>query len=195
MKKHFSSLQNERGFALITALLMLFAATVLGIMVMNSSETEIILSGAQQRYERNFNTAEGATSVEAAAVGTATTITRAGNSRSYAVVNPNAHNQVLSPNKSNDALFDPGNDMTADNAATVYTVDLTTSPDLWPMDNLLHSDTAADGFLDYHYRVTYLYGTVPPKGYDATKFAGYRFQIAAQRTALIEFGGSKVGPK
>jgi len=191
---------NERGFALVTALMLLFAATVLGFMVIDSSETEIILSGAQQRYERNFNTAEGASSVEAATVGTAATITRnvggTNHSRSYAVVNPDAHNQVLSPDKSHDALFDPGNDMTEDNASAEYTVDLNTADaKKWPMENLLHSDAAADNFLDYHYRVTYLYGTVPPKGYDATKFSGYRFQIAAQRTTLIELGGSKVGPK
>jgi len=192
-------LGSEQGFALVTALMLLFAATVLGFMVMDSSETEIILSGAQQRYERNFNTAEGASSVEAATVGTSATVTRniggTNHSRSYVVVNPDAHNQVLSPNKSHDALFDPGNDMTVDNASAEYTVDLNTPPAQWPMENLLHSDATADNFLDYHYRVAYLYGTAPPKGYDATKFSGYRFQIAAQRTTLIELGGSKVGPK
>ena len=199
MKKYLLILRREQGFALITAIMMLFVATILGLLVMNSSETEIILSGAQQRYERNFNTAEGASSAEAAAVGTAATITRTiggtSYSRSYVVVNPSLHDQVLSPNKSYSSLFDPGNDMTADNSATEYTVDLNTPSDQWPMENLLHSDTVGDNGLDYHYRVAYLYGTAPPKGYDATKFAGYRFQISAQRTALIELGGSKVGPK
>lgn len=199
MKRSFLVLRDESGFALITAIMMLFAATILGLMVMNSSDMEIALSGAQQRYERNLNTTEGAASIETAAVGTGATITRnisgIDYSRSYAVINPAIHDQVLSPRKSHDALFDPGNDMTADDAAIEYTVDMNTLSPQWPMDNLLHSDTAADSFLDYHYRTAYLYGTAPPKGYDATKFSGYRFQISAQRAALIELGGSKVGPK
>jgi Tfp pilus assembly protein PilX len=56
MKDNFQ--YDEQGFALVTAILMLFSATVMGVMVMNSSETEILLSGAQQRYENNFNVAE-----------------------------------------------------------------------------------------------------------------------------------------
>ncbi|MBW2185561.1 MAG: pilus assembly PilX N-terminal domain-containing protein [Deltaproteobacteria bacterium] len=49
---------NNQGFALITAIMMLFAATVMGLMVSNSSQIEILLSGAQQRYENNFNVTE-----------------------------------------------------------------------------------------------------------------------------------------
>lgn len=49
---------NEQGFALITAIMMLFVATVMGLMVTNSADVEIMLSGAQQRYENNFNVAE-----------------------------------------------------------------------------------------------------------------------------------------
>jgi len=198
MKQSFLVLRDESGFALITAIMMLFAATILGLMVLNSSDMEISLSGAQQRYERNLNTAEGAVGSEATAVGTAATITRSvsgvDHTRSYAVVDPGSHNQVLSPNASHDALFDPGGDTTAAGDAE-YTVDINTPSDLWSMENLLHSDAATDNFLDYRYRVAYLYGTVPPKGYDATKFSGYRFQISAQRTSLIELGASKVGPK
>jgi len=198
MKRSFFVIRDESGFALITAIMMLFAATIFGLMVLNSSDMEITLSGAQQRYERNLNTAEGGVGSEAVAVGTAATITRSvsgvDHTRSYAVVNPGSHNQVLSPSASHDPLFDPGSDTTAAVDAE-YTVDMNTSSDQWPMENLLHSDAATDNFLDYHYRVVYLHGTVPPKGYDATKFAGYRFQIAAQRTSLIELGASKVGPK
>ena len=192
LHKMSSCLGNERGFALITAIMMLFAATILALMVTNSSDIEILLSGAQQRYENNFNVSEGASSVEAAAVGSAATITRNGESRSYAVVNPGISDQVLSPSSSGAALFDPGNDMTI---AASYTVDLNTTPDQWPMDNLLHSDSAADNQFDYHYRTVYEHATTPPKGYDATKFSGYLFQVSSQRTTLIELGGNKVGPK
>ena len=58
MINRYLSLGSERGFTLITAMLMLFAATILGIIVMNSSRIEIMLSGAQQRYENNLNIAE-----------------------------------------------------------------------------------------------------------------------------------------
>jgi hypothetical protein len=183
-------LNNESGFALITAIMMLFAATILGLMVMNSSEIEIMLSGAQQRYENNMNVAEGASSVEAAAVGTST-IVHPGETyeRSYVVSDPGAHDQVLSPKNTDDDDFDPWSRMTI---TTPYTVDENTPSDQWPVDNLLDEDNER---FDYHYRVIYEYATAPPKGYDATKFSGYLFQISAQRTTRIDLGGSKVGPK
>ncbi len=105
---------NEGGFVLITAIMMLFAATILGLMVMNSSEVEILVSGAQQRYENNLSITEGAVSIEAAAVGTSATVTRTVGgtnfTRSYAVENPGLFNQVLSPQNPSDTIFDPGND-------------------------------------------------------------------------------------
>lgn len=58
MINKYLSLGKEQGFALITSLLLLFAATILGMMVMNSSDIEIMLSGAQQRYENSLNVAE-----------------------------------------------------------------------------------------------------------------------------------------
>lgn len=195
MKKNclMSLYGNEKGFALITAIMMLFAATILGLMVMNSSEVEILLSGAQQRYENNLNVTEGAVSVEAAAVGTSAVVTRTVGgtdyTRSYAVENPGLFNQVLSPQNLSDAIFDPGNDRTT--AAAYDDGD----PDTWPIENLLQSDSAADDPFDYHYRTVYQYATHPPKGYDATKFSGYLFQISAQRSTQIELGGNKVGPK
>lgn len=195
MKSKQTHLNNQQGFALITAIMMLFAATVLGLTVMNSAEIEILISGAQQRYEGNFNTSEGAASAEAAAIGTAATITRAGNTRSYAVVNPGIENQVLSPSKSTTAMFDPGNDMSADDDLPLYTVTMSTEAELWPMDNLLQSDDNGDDPLDYHYRTVYLYPGEPPKGDDASKFSGYHFQINAQRTTQIEMGANKSGPK
>lgn len=187
---------NQRGFALITAIMILFAATILGLMVMNSSELETLLSGAQQRYEDNLNVAEGAATAEATAVGTSATVTNFnGGTRDYAVVDPETQDQILSPTTSSDALFDPGSDMTI---STPYTVTLTspeTPADQWPMDNLLQSGAAANDSYDYHYRTVYRYAGSAPKGYDATKFAGYRFQISAQQTTRIDLGGTKVGPK
>lgn len=183
-----NTLKKQQGFALITAMMMLFAATILGLMVMNSSEIEIMLSGAQQRYERDFNTTEGAASVEAAAVGTGDAIDWSGTSRSYAVVNPGAYPTTLSPTDTTSTVFDPGNDTDASSY-------LDTDPNTWPMDNLRHSTDATEDSFDYHYRVSYEYPTNPPKGFDATKFSGYLFKISAQRTTQIDLGGSKVGPK
>lgn len=188
MRRTNLTLKNERGFALITAMMMLFAATIFGLMVMNSSEMEILLSGAQQRYENNFNTTEGAASIEAAAVGSSATITRSGATRSYAVINPGSYPTILSPQDPATTIFDPGDDT---DTATFDSDD----PNTWPMDNLRQLDTADEDIFDYHYRVLYEYASGPPKGYDATKFSGYMFQISAERTTRIDLGGSKVGPK
>lgn len=186
-------LSDQQGFALITAIMMLFVAMVLGLMVVDSGDMEILLSGAQQRYEESLNTTEGGAGSEAAAIGTGNPIDWAGPSRSYAVVNPSIQNQVLSPNTSSDALFDPGGDMTLPGPS--YTVNATTPPDQWPTENLLNSTAAADNVYDYQYRGTYLHDDAPPKGYDVTNFSGYLFEISAQRNTLVEMGGNKVGPK
>lgn len=192
-QRSFRGVRGQQGFALITAIMLLFVAMILGLMVVDSADMEILLSGAQQRYEDSLNTTEGGAGVEAAAIGTGNTISRSGSTRSYAVVNPSVQNQVISPDNSGDTLFDPGSDMTP--PGSPYSVDGSTTPVLWPMDNLLQSDAAADDRLDYHYRATYLHDDNPPKGYDVTKFSGYLFEIGAQRNTLIEMGGNKVGPK
>lgn len=188
---------NEQGFALITAIMMLFAATVLGLMAINSSEIEVILSGAQQRYENNFNTVEGGTSVEAATVGTASTVTRTIDgtpyTRSYAVVSPTIPNQVLSPTNSAAKIFDPGNDM--DLPATAYTLTENTPREQWPTDNLMESSATGDNQYDYQYRTIYREMTSPPKGYDMGKYTGYVFEISAHRNTRIDMGANKVGPK
>jgi hypothetical protein len=185
-------LVGQQGFALITAIMLLFVAMILGLMVVDSADMEILLSGAQQRYEDSLNTTEGGAGSEAAAISTGNSIDWAGSSRSYAVVNPSVQNQVLSPTNSGAALFDPGSDLPA---TSPYTVNTSTDPALWPMENLLNSTAAANDNFDYQYRGTYLHDDSPPKGYDVTKFSGYLFEISAQRTTVVEMGGNKVGPK
>ena len=194
-----TALCRQDGFALVTAIMMLFVAMILGLMVVDSADMEILLSGAQQRYEDNLNTIEGSAAVEAAAVGTGKPITRNGISRTYALVNPLIQNQVLSPSGSNDPLFDPGGDMPSKGN---YTVDARTPPgppgippEQWPMDNLVQSVVPAGNLFDYHYRVVYLHDDAPRKGDDAGKYAGYLFEISAQRDTLVQMGGIKSGPK
>lgn len=186
------NLNNEKGFALITAMLMLFAATLMGLMVMNSSEIEILLSGAQQRYEDNFNTVEGAASFEAAAVGRVVTInkdflTSTPKFRSYTVSDPSAPS-VLSPVGTAGAIFNPyGSSAVSSGVAAT-----------WPMDNLLQPATIAevDPRFNYHYQVRFEgAGTSIPKEYGAEKFTNYQFKIAASRATTIEMGGNKIGPK
>jgi len=187
MKFFHSTHSNENGFALITAIMMLFAATVMGLMVMNSSEIEILLSGAQQRYENNFNTVDGAISRE---------------TRTLPI--PNGYvtpNQILSPTTPGNADFDPDNDMTEDEDF-VYTVvvdpdpNIDTPPERWPMNNLLNSADAANNRFDYHYRTIYRgIGDTTPTGYDATSggYSAYLFEVSTSRTTQIQIGSFIVG--
>lgn len=162
-------IKQEGGFALITAIMLLFAATVLGLMVMNSSEMEILLSGAVQRYEQKFSVAEGAANIEAA-----TAI------KKYNVLPEQGENQILSPRKSHDPNFDPGNDMTADDEGTEYEISFdpdpaalndplkNTPPYLWPTQNLLASNDSTNNPFDYHYRTIFrLRKRIEEKAYSA----------------------------
>lgn len=186
-------LKGQEGFALVIAIMMLFVAMILGLMVVDSADMEIMLSGAQQRYEDSLNTAEGGAGIEAVALGTNATLGRVANPRSYGLVDLDDEGKVLSPDTSNEVRFDPGEDM-ADPAA-VYTVNENTLPDKWPTDNLLQSDTPANDRFDYQYRVIYLRRDSPPEGNAAEELGGYLFEIAAQRDTLVEMGGNMVGRK
>lgn len=198
MKNIQESSHAEKGFVLVTAIMMLFAATVMGLMVMNSSEIEILLSGAQQRYEGNFNTAEGAASFEAAAIGKVAKLhSGTAAERTYQVPDTTLSNAVLSPSNSATAgLFDPGNDMDLPEAA--YIVTANTDPSLWPTDNLIQSADQNDDQLDYQYQSVFIGpGTAAnmPKGYSSEGggVTHYIFRISAKRTTTIEMGGIKMG--
>jgi len=192
LKRTSGILRRQEGFVLVTAIMLLFVAMILGLMVVDSADMEIMLSGAQQRYEDSLNTTEGGAGAEASAVGTSDTVIRNGRSHSYSVVNPSNQNQVLSPvDASDQGLFDPGDDMPSGS----HTVTLATSPTDWPMDNMVKSYVPGDDRFDYQYRVVYLHDDAPPKGYDAGNFSGYLFQMEAQRNTRVEMGGNKVGPK
>lgn len=185
-----SCMKNEQGYALITAILLLLSATVLGLLVMNSSEVETLISGAEQRYENNFNTVEGAVNAEAMVIDTSATVTRNGNTRSYNLVDPFTYYQILSPDSSDDPIFDPGGDMDLPTEAYAVSYD---KPQKWPTENLLHSDNGGDNTFDYQYYTQYLYDTDPGGGYDASEFRGYLFQVSAHKITTIEIEGKKVG--
>jgi hypothetical protein len=188
-------MRKEDGYVLIVGVMLLFVSTILGLMVISSSKTEIILSGAQQRYEDELNTAEGGADAEAAAVGTGVTIIRNSSQRSYDVVDPSTQDTILSPTSSEtDALFDPGEDMDTSSGITV-TLSPETPATQWPMENLLQSDKDSDDRYDYHYRVVYSHYGEPPKGFDASSFSSYFYDISARKNTQIDMGGQKVGPK
>lgn len=185
--------QNQDGYMLITAIMLLFVATVLGLIVSGSSQTEIKLSSALQRFEDDFNTTEGAVTIEAQAVNKGTPIIRGVAERSYAIANVKdvtaINGLILSPTDPTQPEFDPGNDM---DTSELTTVTSDTPPSQWPMDNLLHSDAAADDRYDYRYRVMCSYSDVPDKGTDA-EFSGYVFEVTAKRNAQIVICGKKTG--
>ena len=194
-------LRRQDGFALVTAIMMLFVAMILGLMVVDSADMEILLSGAQQRYEDNLNTVEGGAGVEAVTVGKGATIVRNGISRSYAMLDPGKFPRVASPSLSTDPIFDPGGDMPSRGN---YTVDDSnppgdspgsTSPEDWPMDNLVQSFVPAGNLYDYHYRVVYVGDGDPGPGMPSETLTGYLYEISAQRDTLVQMGGLQVGTK
>lgn len=180
-------IKNEEGFALILGLMVLVLLSLMGIWALNTSDIEIGISGNEQRYQENFNIAEGGTYLEASAIGFAS-------NPCYAIIDPSNFNLKLGPNPSDDD-YDPGDDMDTtvqENLSTLSAVDVK-KPEEWPHQNLLRD--ISDNRSDYSYLVTYMYPDSPPKGYDADSFSAYKFKINGARNTEIEIGGIKVGPK
>lgn len=192
MKKHFTYINNQ-GFALITAIMMLFAATVMGLMVMNSSEIEVLLSGAQQRYERSFNVAEGASNLESVVLDNKLTI----NGRNYTKISNTEVSSILSPTDSGSPdIFDPNSDVIADPTFT------NNNPLTWPSDRIISTDST----LAYRYVVAYDRWDTVRKGYDSSNKGELgeffftievaNWNVATQTTnAQIETGNTYMGPK
>lgn len=181
-------IRNEEGFTLILSLLVLVLLSLMGLWALNTSDIEIGISGNEQRYQENFNIAEGGTYREASDIGFAS-------KTYYAITDPSNFNLKLGPDPSVRTVYDPGYDMDTtvwENLTTLSAVNAT-KPEEWPHQNLL-GDTSDDR-CDYSYLVTYMYPDVPPKGYDADSFSAYKFKINGARNTEIEIGGVKVGPK
>lgn len=183
---------SEAGFVLVAAMIVLLALTLFGIWAIRTSTLELDIAGSTQRAEKSFNVAEGAVAVEAGSLGFAT-------QTYYEVSDPTKMNNALVPQT--EATFDPGGDTNAPlwTAAQLDDPVYQRNPDNWPMQNLLQNN--ADDEFDYRYLVTYLYPDVPPKGYDASSFSGYKFRVQGQGvegnvgSLVIEVGGIKVGVK
>lgn len=187
---------NDKGYILISSVLILFILTIIGTFALNSSVFELQIAGNQQQYQEKFNIVEGAVNKEGSGVGYAGVFDLISNKELfpwYEVVDPENYNKILVPQSA--AEFDPsGNDADADFMASFNPDDVDADDsDTWPRQNL-RSDTN-DNVFDYQYLVTYLYPDTPPKGMDATKFSSYKFKINGQRQVIIEMGGIKIGVK
>lgn len=185
---------DQNGSALLACVAVLVVLTTLGILAIQTSITETKISANEQRWEQDFNIAEGGAGMEASHVGFA----REGAFEWYQIVDPDAYNQLIVPPDS--ASYDPGGDLeVTGNFPDDF---LATLPDgiskrrMWPRQNI-RLDTADDD-LDYAYLVTYL-GTSEKgvKGSNAAGFSFYqfRFNSARQVGVEIELGGVKIGPK
>ncbi len=180
---------NEKGLALISAVLALLVVTVLGILAINTSVMEIQIAGNQQQWQEDFNMSEGGAEVEATHVGYARP--GVGGFDWYEISDPSIFDQYLLPPQ---ASYDPYDDMTStDNFPDDFDNDKADNPNNWPHQNLMQD--ANDDKYDYAYLVTYLYPDAPPKGYDASTFSGYKFRIDGEKQVVIEVGGIKVGVK
>jgi len=185
---------KDKGFILISAVLILLVLTIIGTFALNSSVFELQIAGNQQRYQEKFNIIEGAVNKEGSCVGYAGVFDLISDKELYLwyeVIDPENYNKILVPQTS--AEFDPsGNDANANFMANFNPDNVDADNyDTWPCQNL-RSDTN-DNVFDYQYLVTYLYPDTPPKGMDATKFSSYKFKINGQRQVIIEMGGIKVG--
>lgn len=182
-------IENEKGSILVIAMLVIFVLSLLGTFALNTTDVEIHIAANQQRWEEDFNVSEGSAKLEGSKVGYA----RTGNNEWYQISDPSLLNQFLvPPGTTPGSFFDPGSDMTENIPANF---DSTAADDykLWPRQNIM--DDAADDVYDYAYLVTYLFPDLPPKGYDATSFSGYKFRITGEKKVVVELGGIKVGVK
>ncbi len=184
MKPACTIIKNEKGYVLVATLLALMAMTATGLWALNTSVFEVDIAANLQQWEEDFNTTEGGTKTEGAKVGYA----RSDAHSHYQVTDPEEFDQFLLPLNED---YDPGEDVTVDGD---YPDDFNTdNPNSWPHANLANDN--ADNTYDYAYRVTYLFPDKPPKGYDVTKFAGYRFRVNSENKTHVEVGGMKVGVK
>ena len=59
MKAAYSQPNNQEGFVLVTAMMVLIVLTLIGIIAMNSSNTEKMISGNDKIHKTTFYQADG----------------------------------------------------------------------------------------------------------------------------------------
>lgn len=207
IKENTCATKNEDGFILVLSLVALVTLSLLGVWAMNTASVEMLISGNHQRFEEQFQIAEGGVSAQGGDLGF-------NRKEWYEISDPNAKGIPLIPEDAGD--FDPGGDKLEADGITVIDdpqddftaateLNQKTNPDLWPTENLIPEtldDPAAPGTplkladneYDYTYLTTYLYDTEPPKG-TGEEFAAYKFRVNSNKTLDLELGGLKIGPK
>jgi len=188
---------NDKGSALVICMMVIVVLTTIGVMAIQTSVVETRIATNEQRYEEDFNIAEGGAVEEAGDVGHASPDTE----QWYEISDPDLRNQTLVP--PTEADYDPGDDIAVvgtfpDAFEALPSDQQATDKRFWPHGNLLNDTNAGANSFDYAYLVTYLGPGKGKKGFDVSKFVVYQFKIngAASRTALdVELGGLKIGPK
>jgi hypothetical protein len=178
---------GEEGFVLVFALVILVVVSLLGIWALNSSTIENLIAGNEQAYEQKFNIAEGGIYAEAAKIGHNTVPW-------YIITDPNQLNQILVPTPGS-SQYDPGLSIPNGGMPATFVEIQPGDAARWPRENLINNYLPGVQEADYAYLVTYLYPDIPPKGYSASDFSGYKFQINSHNDIDIEAGGKKIGAK
>ncbi len=156
---------EEKGFVLVTSVIILLMLTLLGIWGLTTSTFELQITGNLQRYQKKFNIAEGSANVEATLVGF--------NARqAYRINDPMDFFKELT-SAAGASFSDPGT---------------------WPIGDIADPlGSPATPKIPYSYFVTYLYPDAPPKGYSPNEASAYKFRINGRRDIIIELGGMKIG--
>jgi Tfp pilus assembly protein PilX len=192
-ERNVMNTENQEGFALIVVVLIIFLLTVAGISALNLTTTEIQIAGNDRMMKQDFYVAEGGCIEKAIDIDK--------NSSSYAVVDINTP-VLLTTTVHGNALprkITQGNDKSIDTAVEVSMLDPKNATDaLWPAENQGTRE-------EYAYRIYYRNPGDLPRGYDASKFGAYVFDVTARKQTskdnkileinnIINRGFKKIGP-
>lgn len=161
--------RGQRGAALVVCLLIMAVLALLGAAMLTNSVIELKIGGSQRQSKVNFYTADGAARFLVTRLASPTDTL--GN-----VAQIDLPNQTLAPNAA-----EPADPLMAGwalaQAGVVY-------PWGGPMP------------FDFHYRVIYLRKGNPPKGYSASSFAGFYYQVdCLGEDVAVSTVNMKIGPK
>ena len=191
-KERYHPQENEQGFVLVFSLMALVMISLLGAWGLRTATVEMKIASNEQRMESYFNVSEGGVYLEGANVGFVPV-----NTPWYKIADPSDTDQVLLPPlppfAPDTRTYDPGNDM--DHPPVAFIDRHRANSANWPRQNLEGNTGAAKDNIDYAYLVTYLHPDMPPKGYDAGEFSGYKFRLNSEHVVTIEVGGLKIGVK
>lgn len=109
--KHYTA-KDEQGFALVVALLALLVITVIGVLALSTSITEVMVAGNTRLREINFSSAD-------AGISTSEPVMRNPSTSSYAFIDLNLRNEIfcssqMNPDTQNFSIVIGGNNVNVD---------------------------------------------------------------------------------